>query len=479
MDRPENTFESNGLAKDLTTFLHASCPRCHHWHNAVKMSVNLETHTNIMCHHCGLKMFGIGRSSTHSSLISQETSQSWSKPGSRRNTFRCYNVVESRNTSPRSSQHVSSPRTPHAPSQPYTELAPHDDALGSVAQHGQPTGDNAEVEGERRSVFGSFLRKSLRRLQGRRRGRILLNSGVRRLGKLFGYEVHISKTGRPYSATSGKIDPSLRGRADHTHTLRPPSEHRRIPTSSINHRNAVNEPPNAQRNTGDTRSHNGGPTSPSMTEKGAKEHIRAIRRQMTKDALAARTCQCDENCFCNRGEWSNVATEGSDHRPINGEHSSARSSMSSLRPSVILAHIGSSARIIAGSRNSHASNSSIHRRHSLSSSRPSRLSINTSTTNTSSNGRRSPSHFLSRTPTQDEMSLSPSTRPVFSSRRAMSSYSNLPLSTVPSEDRDSEHTTGMQLSRIVPHLAESDAGLQADFRESALGHSPPDSSRPS
>jgi len=57
------------------TYIHGSCPRCHHWHNRVTLRVsrNPGVFNGIRCEKCAHKWFGIGGNSTHTSLASQET----------------------------------------------------------------------------------------------------------------------------------------------------------------------------------------------------------------------------------------------------------------------------------------------------------------------------------------------------------------------------------------------------------------------
>ena len=57
------------------TFIHGSCPRCHHWHNKVTLRVsrNPGIFNGIRCEKCAHEWFGIGGNSTHTSLASQET----------------------------------------------------------------------------------------------------------------------------------------------------------------------------------------------------------------------------------------------------------------------------------------------------------------------------------------------------------------------------------------------------------------------
>lgn len=67
----------------IYTFFHGNCRKCHHWHDAVpaEISPNPMTHTSFRCEKCKNKIFGIGRRSTHNSLLSRETTFSWSPIG--------------------------------------------------------------------------------------------------------------------------------------------------------------------------------------------------------------------------------------------------------------------------------------------------------------------------------------------------------------------------------------------------------------
>ena len=66
------------------TFIHGSCPRCHHWHNKVTMRVsrNPGVFNGIRCEKCAHKWFGIGGNSTHTSLASQETTDNFDESNS-------------------------------------------------------------------------------------------------------------------------------------------------------------------------------------------------------------------------------------------------------------------------------------------------------------------------------------------------------------------------------------------------------------
>lgn len=66
------------------TFIHGSCPRCHHWHNKVTLRVsrNPGVFNGIRCEKCAHKWFGIGGNSTHTSLASQETTDNFDESNS-------------------------------------------------------------------------------------------------------------------------------------------------------------------------------------------------------------------------------------------------------------------------------------------------------------------------------------------------------------------------------------------------------------
>ncbi|OCK92171.1 uncharacterized protein K441DRAFT_186449 [Cenococcum geophilum 1.58] len=66
------------------TYIHGSCPRCHHWHNRVTLRVsrNPGVFNGIRCEKCAHKWFGIGGNSTHTSLASQETTDNFDENSS-------------------------------------------------------------------------------------------------------------------------------------------------------------------------------------------------------------------------------------------------------------------------------------------------------------------------------------------------------------------------------------------------------------
>jgi len=66
------------------TFIHGSCPRCHHWHNRVTLRVsrNPGVFNSIRCEKCAHKWFGIGGNSTHTSLASQESTDNFDENSS-------------------------------------------------------------------------------------------------------------------------------------------------------------------------------------------------------------------------------------------------------------------------------------------------------------------------------------------------------------------------------------------------------------
>ena len=78
-----NTFTTTGSetgsqASDSSTYnyyLHASCPRCHHWLNKIpiKLFKNGRKHKRFRCSRCQRLLFGLGGNSTQTTLVSQET----------------------------------------------------------------------------------------------------------------------------------------------------------------------------------------------------------------------------------------------------------------------------------------------------------------------------------------------------------------------------------------------------------------------
>jgi hypothetical protein len=57
------------------TRLHGSCPECHHFHVSVPLKISRRpgVYNGVRCRKCGHKWFGLGGSSAHASLVSQET----------------------------------------------------------------------------------------------------------------------------------------------------------------------------------------------------------------------------------------------------------------------------------------------------------------------------------------------------------------------------------------------------------------------
>ncbi|KAF2756826.1 hypothetical protein EJ05DRAFT_44988 [Pseudovirgaria hyperparasitica] len=66
---------SQPLGHTYDTTFHGSCSRCHHWHDGIPFKVlnAPEEFTGLHCHKCNHKMCGLGRTSTHASLASQNT----------------------------------------------------------------------------------------------------------------------------------------------------------------------------------------------------------------------------------------------------------------------------------------------------------------------------------------------------------------------------------------------------------------------
>lgn len=70
--------ESGSQASDTSkydSYLHATCPRCHHWMNRIpiKLFRNGRRHGRFPCNKCRHVLFGLGGDSTQTTLVSQET----------------------------------------------------------------------------------------------------------------------------------------------------------------------------------------------------------------------------------------------------------------------------------------------------------------------------------------------------------------------------------------------------------------------
>lgn len=65
----------------LTTYVHSTCHHCHHWIDAKEWTFfpDAERHSSLKCDSCGEKVLGLGRRSTHGSLLSQITRTSTSR----------------------------------------------------------------------------------------------------------------------------------------------------------------------------------------------------------------------------------------------------------------------------------------------------------------------------------------------------------------------------------------------------------------
>lgn len=197
---------------EVTTFLHGSCRRCNHWHNAVQQSLclNPQHHTSIKCRNCNYKMFGIGRTSSHTSLASQETNLSLSKPGSRRNVFNCCNnIEESPPISPHSQSPILEPKSRVTQPQSSEE---HDTHEGHAKNEEEiPTSKvsvppkDAHQKAGRSRVF-AFVRKILPRRQGHVPSIQPLPQRAKKQWRVLGYEIQIARLRRSASRLSQVVN---------------------------------------------------------------------------------------------------------------------------------------------------------------------------------------------------------------------------------------------------------------------------------
>ena len=78
-DGPTNTTSSGGDRSNniIEVPYHGSCPRCHHLHTSVLVAFPLDpgVHTRFKCEDCNHQMFGLGRTSTQTTLASVESTR--------------------------------------------------------------------------------------------------------------------------------------------------------------------------------------------------------------------------------------------------------------------------------------------------------------------------------------------------------------------------------------------------------------------
>lgn len=85
-DYPSTEHSTSHQETGHEYLFHGSCSRCHHLHSAFKLclSTNERRHKRYPCENCKVPLFGIGRTSTQSSLASLETVSSLRSSRSRR-----------------------------------------------------------------------------------------------------------------------------------------------------------------------------------------------------------------------------------------------------------------------------------------------------------------------------------------------------------------------------------------------------------
>ena len=119
----------------LETFIHASCAKCHHWHDAISKLIpkSSDVHVDIECEKCGMNMFGLGRRSTHLSHLSQESRANWNRDnGLRQFRWACANARFLSQSSFQISPHTSWLETPLS--------IPPRDPTAQAFQEAEPTG---------------------------------------------------------------------------------------------------------------------------------------------------------------------------------------------------------------------------------------------------------------------------------------------------------------------------------------------------
>lgn len=83
------------------TRLHGTCPKCSHFHVSVPLTISRlpGVYNGVRCRKCGAKWFGLGGSSTHSSLMSQQSKEN----------FALLNPIDTNHGIPCSNEHETSP----------------------------------------------------------------------------------------------------------------------------------------------------------------------------------------------------------------------------------------------------------------------------------------------------------------------------------------------------------------------------------
>ena len=286
--------------------LHISCHYCHHWHNAVerKISTDSKSHDSFHCDHCGLKLFGFGRQSTHTSLLSQETREIASSttvvPG--RNSISCTNraAILSLNRFSWGAR----------PMQIREDLE-HEmkESLGTRENARQPSSAKSKDEHEPASIDHKWKRLvSLRHPAARwklldkdrdensqtlgesRKRTKIAKSCIKRFGKMMGYEVELRPKNSQPSGKNSVVSPSRS-----THKPRTPErgaplqrhmQHQLAEYSSGDAPWSPIVPRDMSRNVFGNKS-----------KISKNEVIRRIRQDLTRAALE-QSCECDISCEC-------------------------------------------------------------------------------------------------------------------------------------------------------------------------------------
>ena len=277
---------------------HGSCHRCHHFHTAVPIVLEYNTHQRIFCSRCQHPLFGLGGNSTQVTLASVLTSSSWrdETESTGQTTVTCSNTENP--DRPSSIQHNEGPR-PSSPvgsqssrleeeplgtdvyrtgderrqwgARGYTALTPPHDA--PPLRSGTTTGPTNTNEGEQR------LRQRLKRLfrNFRWRGRL------KRAAQPQTASLSASTPSYP-RLTTRDIGVMTEELSDHPGKQRPTEA---TPQRYLERLTAHEDPGTSNTATPDTR-----PSS--------RERLLAYRHEKTlkRNALRSRRCNCTTTCFC-------------------------------------------------------------------------------------------------------------------------------------------------------------------------------------
>lgn len=463
-----------------------SCPRCHHYHNGVLQPVHRHptVHSSIVCRNCHLKLFGLGGTSFHSSLLSQETLQSPDDTRWPRNVFQCHNGRPSPSPSPQMSPLVSPsyslPALPRESTNPNFErtaaVTPKPDRKGPQSIGPELTSNPFALQRSPKTVKQHTTARRLGKIGGPR----LVRSSIRKLRRIFDYRLQVRLTRRE---DQSHLRPPIDDGECLPHEAQPviiegdskcqsPWRPRMLETAGQDSNTSVplNKTRPSYRATHEGTINADAPHIPSgmpcLDHSSRFERILAIRRQKTREARK-RACACQKQCLCQEQTWSNRASIASQshlhdlnhvenhRRRASATQRHSRSSGFSVPSSLFLSGMGS--QMFDGTaRSSFSSVKSNQQRR-----RSSSLLVGLSTTNANdiSNAPRSPlslSPGSSRWPDNDPETTE---RPEQPPRRTFSSFSNVPTSASRVEALGLEPVSRRPLSKIVSHDPDRDRSV--------------------